>query len=784
MKKKKLKKEKPENVDMMETDDNEGDLLQPTKINWEHMISTGSTLLDLAISGKRTKWGGLPTGILVEIAGHSSSGKCISRNNYITSFDGIFSVDEFFERSGFPAFKAIKTVPLDKDVFLTNMFGEKEKVLFLTFNGMRHIQRIVTRNGISHEVTLNHPLKVMTKSGNIVWKHAGNIEIGEFILGKKGFMRPSTEEEIQNLKRDAFLAGMLIADGYLQRNGGFTNNEPFLLERIKSWLNSNQIKFREASRMRNGEFSTSEIRLTSNSGCKKMCSLLRLKQVLSKEKEVPLVYRSSGREVAISFLRGYVDCEGFFTSNSLEVTSASKKLISQVQQMLISVGVIGSLKKKKVNSYPDNDYWRLNVSGENYVRYVDIVGTSLLSRKGQLSGYDREKKGNYDLTEVIPYQKNNFVDFISDVFLGGNTREEGFFIKRRGDGVTKGKVLDIAKFLKEKNYKLSGYSKSILDGWMYLINGGYFFSEVVEKEILPEKDWTYDVSMEKTASFLLNGCVSHNTAILTEIAARGQKKGGDVFFCDPEARLDKEYAEITGLNIRDMGHYEQPDTVTELFAFYRNWETDPNVPNVFAGDSLAALSTKMEMEEEDKMGMRRAKEFSEGLRKTCRTFAKKNVLMVCSNQIRDGGPNGTKTIPGGNAVPFYSTVRMQVSPGYPKSKIVKEKTIRGAKQKKVIGIQSNVKITKNSLDDPFREVPIFLIFGYGIDDVRGNLTWYKEANNAKKFLLPDGTEQTSIDKAIEYVEENNLEKKLRIAVKKLWLEIEESFQTQRKPKEF
>jgi protein RecA len=277
---------------------------------------------------------------------------------------------------------------------------------------------------------------------------------------------------------------------------------------------------------------------------------------------------------------------------------------------------------------------------------------------------------------------------------------------------------------------------------------------------------------------------SGKTALLTEIAARGQKKGGDIFFCDPEARLDKEYAEITGLNIRDLGHYEQPDTVTEVFELYNGWGVDPEVPNVFACDSLAALSTKMEMEDGDKMGMRRAKEFSEGLRKTCRSFAKKNVLMVCSNQIRDGGPNGSKTIPGGNAVPFYSSVRMRVSPGYPKSKIVKEKTIRGAKQKKVIGIQSLVKITKNSLDDPFREVPIFLVFGYGIDDVRGNLTWYKESNNSKKFLLPDGTEQSSIDKAIEYVEENGLEKKLRIAVRKLWLEIEESFKTQRKPKEF
>lgn len=269
------------------------------------------------------------------------------------------------------------------------------------------------------------------------------------------------------------------------------------------------------------------------------------------------------------------------------------------------------------------------------------------------------------------------------------------------------------------------------------------------------------------------------TQILTELCASAQWKGGQAYFNDPEARLDKEYAAITGYSLTDEKLYDRPDTVTQLFTNFRDWKVDPSVPNVFAGDSLAALSTDMEMEDEDKMGMRRAKELSEGLRKHARLFAKKNILMVCSNQLRDS-PTG-KTTPGGNAVPFYSSVRLEVMPHFPISKIKREKTINGVKHSKIIGIHSDVTIIKNSLDDPFRKVPIYIVFGYGIDDVRGNLTWLKESTGEKKFIF-DNKEFSRIEDAIAFVEENNLEKKLRKKVVDLWNELEEAFKTKRKPK--
>ncbi len=752
----------------------------PFKADWKFMLSTGSTLLDLAVSGKRKKFGGIPTGILVEISGKSGAGKCFSKNNYITATDGVFTVEELFEKTGNPAYKVTKPPVLlrDGELTLTNMFGNAESVRALTFNGHRHIKKITTKNGIEHEVTLNHPLKVMTRNGNVVWKQAENIQIGEYLLYRRGFFRDSTEKEIFS-KKDAYIAGMFIADGYLTGNGGFTNNEPFLMKKVSRWLSDNQIKHRMYDRSRNGEYSTTELKLSSRSDILKILQILDLPECKSKDRFVPSIYRCSGKQVAISFLKGYVDCEGFFTHSSLEVTSASKKLLSQVQQILIGIGILSSLNKKTAKNYPDNEYWRLYISGSNFIKYVEIIGSALLSRKEQFKGFDEERLPSYDKSEIIPHQRNNFKDFVSDVFVGGMTREEQSIVKRIEDNLTKEKLLSLYRHICDKKIVLSGKSKILFDEWMDIIENGYFFSEVISNKLLPEKDYTYDVSMENTASFLLNSCVSHNTAILTELCASAQKKGGEAYFNDPEARLDKEYAKITGYSLTDEKLYDRPDTVTALFDNFKSWKVNPEFPNVFAGDSLAALSTNTEMEDEDKMGMRRAKEFSQELRKSARMFSKKNVLMACSNQLRDS-PTG-KTTPGGNAIPFYSSLRMEVMPHFPTAKVKREKTINGVKHSKVIGIQSDVTIIKNSLDDPFRKVPIYIIFGYGIDDVRGNLMWLKESTGEKKFIF-DNKEFSRIEDAIAFIEENNLEKKLRKKVVDLWNELEEAFKTNRKPK--
>lgn len=273
------------------------------------------------------------------------------------------------------------------------------------------------------------------------------------------------------------------------------------------------------------------------------------------------------------------------------------------------------------------------------------------------------------------------------------------------------------------------------------------------------------------------------TSIIAEICANAKAKGGDYFICDPEARLDAEYAKIYGLKI-DKTRYSRPDTVPEMFQKVWDWEPKPekkDTISVFGGDSLAALSTSMEMDNDDgdKMGMRRAKEFSEWMRKTCRKIANNNWIVVLTNQEREG-TNGPTT-PGGKAIPYYSSIRIRVSPQMSNKYIKSSKKIGSQTVEKKRGIRSKAQIKKSSVGDPYGEAPYSLIFGYGMDDLRENLQYLKELNGASKYECIDESFAT-IEKAIFYVEEKGYQDQIKELVIDKWESVQESFVTERRVK--
>lgn len=274
------------------------------------------------------------------------------------------------------------------------------------------------------------------------------------------------------------------------------------------------------------------------------------------------------------------------------------------------------------------------------------------------------------------------------------------------------------------------------------------------------------------------------TALLSEIAGRVRDQGGDVRYFDPEARLDRQFAQLFRLFL-DEENYFRPNTVTELFQMIRKWEPkDGTAINGIFADSLAALSTDMEMGDEgDKMGMRRAKEFSEELRKTCRILAINNYLMVCSNQIRDSlevvGPKYAS--PGGKAISFYTSLRLRTS--FAKSsKIFEEKKIAGRSVKRVIGMNIEVEVFKSSVWKPYRTAPVTIQFDYGIDNIRQNLQFFKTYTKSNVYYVNDTKLDVSMNESIKMVEDKELEDELTEAVIDLWEEIESGFKSNRKTK--
>ncbi len=253
---------------------------------------------------------------------------------------------------------------------------------------------------------------------------------------------------------------------------------------------------------------------------------------------------------------------------------------------------------------------------------------------------------------------------------------------------------------------------------------------------------------------------SGKTTLTLHVIAEMQKIGGTCAFIDAEHALDIQYAQRLGVKVKEL-LLSQPDTGEQALEITDTLVRSGSI-DLIVVDSVAALTPKSEIEGEmgDSLPGLQARLMSQALRKLTASITRTKSIVIFINQMRMkiGGYGNPETTTGGNALKFYSSVRLDI-----------RRVGAIKKGEEVIGNETRVKVVKNKVAPPFKSAKFDILYGEGISrlgeliDIGADLSIVEKAG---AWYTCEGNRLQGKDKLREFLRDNpdvaaSLEAKIR-----------------------
>ncbi|PIQ68320.1 MAG: recombinase RecA [Candidatus Taylorbacteria bacterium CG11_big_fil_rev_8_21_14_0_20_46_11] len=598
--------------------------------------------------------------------------------------------------------------------------------------GLKSTIRVETRNGFAIEGTPNHRIRVITREGNYIFRRLDELQQDDYIAIQRGQNYFGSGVDLSGfsytvhpLNRSgkkftppsivttdlAMLMGYLVGDGTTTATGLNKNNIQLTVADAETRRDFEKLcirLFNEKPKITRDRRTRGVSRFViHNAKARAFLAYAGLGWHDAGTKEIPWSVLCAPKDIVGVFLSSLFECDGCFSGSTIEYCTKSPRLAEQILVTLLNYGIVAKKKRRAVDGMT---YFYLYIEGRNDKRqFLEHIGFRS-GRKNKLLRGDVFKKRVYaskTTVDTIPYlnvQLNQFLNSFSKTVHGTNRADwdvvYDYLPAPRGRNCT----ISYDRLRKILKHFAEGRNLPEYQYFEQLETLHFFFDKITRIE--KSKSHVVDFTVPKGSTFFANGFVNHNTTLSLHVIAEAQKKSGICAFIDAEHAMDPEYAKRLGVKIDEL-LISQPDTGEQALEIVESLVRSGKL-DVIVIDSVAALTPKDEIEGD--MGQshvgKQARLMSQALRKLTAIVARSKTIVIFINQIRMqigvmfGNP---ETTPGGKALKFYTSVRLDI-----------RRIAQIKKGEEIMGGRVRVKVVKNKVAAPFKQTEFDLMYNEGI----------------------------------------------------------------------